>query len=129
MLKFRSYKTEAAAKKAANGTPYVRLAGRYFAAPRATPKDFATQRLVVLYSPTGRIVKSFNMSAAMKRREREQRIELIARLLRRKRGTTREEVKGRTGWRAVSMQAMAREAGLRLTKRGTNPVRYFGARR
>jgi hypothetical protein len=127
MLKFRSYKTEAAAKKAANGTPYVRLAARYFAAPRATPKDFATQRLVVLYSPTGQIVKSFNMSAAMKKRE--QRIELIARLLRRKRGTTQEEVKRRTGWRAVSMPAMAREAGLRLTKRGTKPVRYFGVRR
>ena len=82
--------------------------------------------MLAIYSPNGRIVKTFDLSKAMKKRERELRLELIRRLLRKKGGTTRDEVKRRTGWRAVSMQAAAKAAGLVLKTKGTNPIRYFG---
>ena len=88
MLKLRPYPTGAAARKAANGTPYLRIAGRYYAIRGATPRTFVRQRLMVLYSPTGRIVKSIDLSIAMRKRARELRLELVGRLLRKKSGTT-----------------------------------------
>lgn len=130
MLTFRSFRSQAAAKKAANGMPFLRVGGRYLAAKGAKGKAFKNQNLIVLYSPSGRIVKSFDMSAAMAKgsRERELRIEVVRRLLRKRGGTTRAEVTKKTGWSAVSMQAAARNAGLRLKVKGSNPKRYFGVR-
>lgn len=108
--------------------PFLRVGSHYLVARGAKPQAFKNQKLVVLYSPTGRIVKSFDMSTAMEKsgRERELRIELVRRLLRKRGGTTRAEVIRRTGWSSVSMQAAARSAGLRLKTKGTFPMRYFG---
>ena len=128
MLTFRSFKSQAAAKKAANGVPFLRVGSQYLVARGAKQAAFKNRKLIVLYSPTGRIVKSFDMSAAMEQgsRERELRVELVRRLLRKRSGTTRAEVIKKTGWSAVSMQAAARSAGLKLKIKGTNPMRYFG---
>ncbi len=131
MIRFKFFKNQAAAKKAANGMPFLRAGGRYLAAPGAKEKAFKSQKLLVLYSPSGRIVASFNISAAMKKggRARELKTELVRRLLRKRGGTTRAEVLRKTGWSAVSMQDAARHVGLRLKIKGANPMRYFGVSR
>ena len=128
MIRFISYKSQAKAKKAANGMPFLRIGDRYLAAPNAPGRAFRSQKLLVLYYPSGRVFKSINMSAAMKKRgrTRELRTELVRRLLRKPGGTTRAEVIQRTGWASVSMQAGARSDGLTLKVEGTNPKRYSG---
>lgn len=53
----------------------------------------------------------------------------IKRLLLRKNGCTRKDVLASTGWKAVSMQAMAKACGLKLRQekvKGT-PISYFGS--
>ena len=52
----------------------------------------------------------------------------IARLLQRKNGVTRAEILEYTGWPSVSVQAMAKAAGLKLTKSKEkgSPTSYFG---
>lgn len=52
----------------------------------------------------------------------------IRRMLLRKRGVTRKELLTVLGWKAISVPAMARASGLKLTRKkvlGT-PTRYFG---
>jgi len=131
MVTFRTYKSQVAAKKAANGMPFLRVAGVYVVAKTSTGQAFRKDKLIVLYSPSGRVVKSVNMltTKGTARREREQRVELVRRLLLKRSGTTRAEVLRRTGWASVSMQAEARNAGLELRTEGSNPIRYFGVRR
>ena len=52
----------------------------------------------------------------------------IARLLQRKNGVTRAEILEYTGWPSVSVQAMAKAAGLKLSKSKEkgSPTSYFG---
>lgn len=51
--------------------------------------------------------------------------ELIAALIRRTNGCTREEVLKLTGWASVSMQAQAKAAGIKLRiDKATRPFRY-----
>jgi hypothetical protein len=47
-------------------------------------------------------------------------------LLVRKEGTTREEILAATGWKAVSVQQVAKGAGLALrVDKGRKPFRYY----
>lgn len=53
----------------------------------------------------------------------------VLNLLKRKTGCTREDILGLTGWPSVSVQAMAKAAGLKLkkTKEKGEATRYFGS--
>lgn len=53
---------------------------------------------------------------------------IVAKLLKRKNGCTGKDVKQATGWPSVSMPALAKSCGLKLTKEKTGSVtRYYGS--
>lgn len=53
---------------------------------------------------------------------------IVAKLLKRKNGCTSSDVKQATGWPSVSMPALAKSCGLKLTKEKTDRgTRYYGS--
>lgn len=58
------------------------------------------------------------------------KLETVAALLMRAKGTTTREIKDATGWKAVNVPRMAEQAGLKLNaaKEAGKPTRYYGTR-